>query len=157
MTWATRLVATLSAALLSAAVGVVAVPGAAQAAACTNGSGYTVVVDSQQLGSGSTTTCVGGSGRERAAALFDRAGVGMQYASNDPGFVCRVNGAPASAGCVETSSASAYWSLWWSAGDGTWTYASSGVASQRVPEGGWVAWSWQGQKTRNAPDVTPST
>ena len=157
MTLRHRLATALAAVLTGTAAAAVLLPAPAQAAACTDGSGYTVVVDPQQLGGGSSTTCVSGSGRERAAGLFGRAGVSMQYASNDPGFVCRVNGAPESAGCVQTSPSSAYWSLWWSTGNGTWKYASSGVGSQKIPEGGWVAWSWQGQSTRRDPGVTPST
>lgn len=136
------------------AVGLVAlVPSAASAAACTRGTGVTVVVDGNQLG-GLSTTCVPGGGSS-ATSAFSSAGVSLRYASRMPGFVCRVNDKPTSDPCVNTSPSTAYWSLWWSKGDGTWTYSSVGVQSLSIPKGGWVAWSWQGQSATSAPSVTP--
>lgn len=136
------------------AVGLVAlVPSAASAAACTKGTGVTVVVDGNQLG-GLSTTCVPGGGSS-ATSAFSSAGVSLRYASRMPGFVCRVNNQPTSDPCVNTSPSTAYWSLWWSKGDGTWTYSSLGVQSLSIPKGGWVAWSWQGQSATSAPSVTP--
>lgn len=147
-----HLVALLVAALGTTGLAVVtAAP--ASAAACERGTGVTVVVDGNQLG-GLSTTCVPGGGRS-ATSAFSAAGVSMTYAARQQGFVCRVNGAPANAGCVNASPANAYWSLWTSSGNGSWTYASTGVGSTSVPAGGWVAWSWQGQSARSAPSVSP--
>jgi hypothetical protein len=57
---------------------------------------------------------------------------------------------------VNTPPADAYWSLWWSDGkSGTWTYAAQGSASLKVPEGGYVGMSWQGQSAKAAPGVAP--
>lgn len=125
----------------------------ASAAPCPRGTGVTVVVDGNQLG-GLSTSCVPGGGRS-AASAFSAAGVAMTYAARQQGFVCRVNGAPANAGCVNASPANAYWSLWTSSGNGAWSYASTGVGGATIPAGGWVAWSWQGQSARSAPSVTP--
>jgi hypothetical protein len=149
-----RLLAALVATLLGAATGAVVVPAPAQAAACAQGDGVTVVVDPHQLGGGVSTTCVPGSG-SKASAAFTAAGVSMQRAARERGFVCRVNALPADAGCVQASPADAYWSLWVSTGNGSWSYAQIGVDGLDVPRGGWVAWSWQGQASRAQPGVSP--
>ncbi|MCL3820328.1 hypothetical protein [Aeromicrobium wangtongii] len=74
-----------------------------------------------------------------------------------PGFVCRVDGAPDSAGCVNTPPSDAYWGLFWSDGrSGTWTYASEGVGSLKVPAGGWVALVFQDSPDRSLPAVVPT-
>ena len=50
----------------------------------------------------------------------------------------------------------AYWGLFWSDGrSGTWTYASVGVGSLRVPAGGFIGWRFQDGGARSAPGVTP--
>jgi len=149
-----RLLAALVATLLGVATGAVVVQAPAQAAACAQGDGVTVVVDPHQLGGGVSTTCVPGSG-SKASAAFTAAGVSMQRAARERGFVCRVNALPADAGCVQASPADAYWSLWVSTGNGSWSYAQIGVDGLDVPRGGWVAWSWQGQASRAQPGVSP--
>ena len=54
-------------------------------------------------------------------------GFSLTYVQRQPGFVCRINGAPASDPCVNTPPADAYWGLWWSDGkSGSWTYSSVG-------------------------------
>ncbi|ALX03434.1 hypothetical protein [Aeromicrobium erythreum] len=149
-----RLLAALVATLLGVATGAVVVQAPAQAAACAQGDGVTVVVDPHQLGGGVSTTCVPGSG-SKASAAFTAAGVSMQRAARERGFVCRVNALPVDAGCVQASPADAYWSLWVSTGNGSWSYAQIGVDGLDVPRGGWVAWSWQGQASRAQPGVSP--
>lgn len=149
-----RLLAALVATLLGVATGAVVVSAPAQADVCRAGQGVTVVVDYQQLGGGTSTACVPG-GSMIAASAFAAAGVDMQRAARQRGFVCRVNAQPTDAGCVQASPANAYWSLWVSSGNGTWSYATSGVDGVTVPEGGWVAWSWQDQADRAQPRVSP--
>ncbi len=71
--------------------------------------------------------------------------------------MCRVDGTPSSDPCVNTPPSDAYWSLWWSDGkSGTWSYSSAGVASLKVPAGGYVALSWQGAGGRAAPRTAPT-
>lgn len=134
----------LAAAVLTAAAGAVVPPvlaAPAQASACSAGSGVTVVVDPHQLGGGVQQECVGQSGK--ASSLFPAAGFPLTRAQRDPGFVCRVSGAPASDPCVVTSSSDAYWGLWWSNGtSGSWVYSAYGVDGLSVPDGGSVAFSW---------------
>lgn len=143
-----RLVAVV---LLTTAAGL-AVPGAARAAACPGPQGVTVVVDHHQLGGGVDVRCdAAGGGRDAATQLTD-VGFHLTYTQRQPGFVCRVDGAPASDPCVNTPPADAYWSLWWSDGkSGTWSYSSLGVASLNVPAGGYVALSWQGGNAKALP------
>lgn len=144
----------LAAAAVVAAAGVVGVQAPAAAASCAKGTGVTVVVDGQGKYGGVTTTCASG-GERYAAKAFQDADVSLTYARRQPGFVCKVRGTPATAACEGASPEDAYWSLWWSRGDGTWTYASAGVGSQRVPRGGWVAFSWNAGGGRDQPRVAP--
>lgn len=132
------------------------VPAAAQAATCSTSHGVTVVVDFHQLGGGVQTACdAGGAGRTGAAQMSD-VGHHLTYVQRQPGFVCRVDGAPADDPCVTTPPDNAYWSLWWSDGrSGTWSYAAQGIGALQVPDGGYVALSWQGGDGKAAPRVTP--
>ena len=129
----------------------------AVAAGCSGSTGVTVVVDYHQLGGGVQQACDADGGGKVASTVFPDSGFPLTYVQRQPGFVCRVAGAPSSDPCVNTPPASAYWSLWWSDGkSGTWTYASTGVGSLKVPDGGYVAFSWQGQDGKAAPGITPS-
>ena len=128
----------------------------AQAAACDSASGVTVVVDFDELGGGVQVACVphGGDANE----LFVAAGHSLEQVQQQPGFVCRVDGLPTQEdeACVRTPPANAYWGLWWSDGDsGSWTYASQGVYSLDVPDGGSVALSWNNSSTREPPGAAP--
>ena len=132
-------------------------PAAAQAATCSTSHGVTVVVDFHQLGGGVETACdAGGAGRAAVTQLTD-VGHQLTYVQRQPGFVCRVDGPRPSDPCVNTPPSDAYWSLWWSDGrSGTWTYSSAGVGALQVPDGGYVALSWQGSDGKAAPRVTPT-
>ncbi len=152
-----KLVARLVAAAALVAAASVAVPlSPAAAGTCSSASGVSVVVDFQGLGGGVETACVAGGGGTSAASLFPAAGFGLTPVQRQPGFVCRVSGKPASDPCVNTPPADAYWGLWWSDGtSGSWTYATEGVGSLQVPDGGYVGFSWNGG-TRVAPGVAPA-
>jgi hypothetical protein len=141
-------------ALLAAAAGLALPAGPAAAATCSDAHGVSVVVDFHELGGGIQATCVAGGGGETAQQLFDDAGIALTYVQRQPGFVCRVSGKPASDPCVNTPPADAYWGLWWSDGkSGSWSYASRGVGSQTVPDGGYVAFSWNGSSSKSSPGV----
>jgi hypothetical protein len=145
----TRLVRrVLAAALLGVAAGPASLSAPAHAAACAGTQGVTVVV-------GSSVGC-DSDGGGRAASNFAAAGHQLTYASRAPGFVCRVDGAPASDPCLEASPSDAYWGLFWSDGkSGAWTYASIGVSALKVPQGGSVAFVFQGSSSRTWPSVKP--
>lgn len=117
------------------------VPAPATAATCST-AGISVVVDFGALGGGVRTGC-DASGNRNAAKAFENTGHGLSYAQRQPGFVCRVDGVPASDPCVNTSPADAYWGLYWSDGRSGWKYASTSAGSLTVPAGGSVAFSWQ--------------
>ncbi|MCD9155128.1 hypothetical protein [Aeromicrobium duanguangcaii] len=144
----TRLVRALAAVLLGAAAGAVGAAAPAHAAACPAGTGVTVVVN------GSVGCDRDGGGR--ASDNFSAAGHALKYAARAPGFVCRVDGAPAGDPCVEASPSDAYWGLFWSDGkSGSWVYSSLGVTSLKVPAGGSVAFVFQGSQQRTPPSVAP--
>jgi hypothetical protein len=148
----------VAAALVVAAsgVGVVLPATPASAAACDSAAGVTVIVDPHGLGGGVQVVCDPGGGA-KAATLFTRNGFDLAYVQRQPGFVCRVDGAPASDPCVNTPPADAYWGLFWSDGhSGTWSYATTGVGSLSIPDGGYVAFSWQGSTAKALPGVTPA-
>ena len=127
----------------------------AQAATCGTASGVSVVVDFHQLG-GVQTACDSGGAGKYAAAQFTDVGHTLTYVQGEA-FVCQVDGAPDTQ-CVRTPPATAYWSLWWSDGkSGTWTYASVGVGSLKVPDGGYVALSWQKGSAQVPPGVAPTS
>lgn len=143
-----RLLRLLVAVLFGVATGGVLVQAPAQAVACAPGTGVTVVVN------GSIRCDPDGGGV--ALNNFRDAGHALRYATQAPGFVCRVDGAPASDPCTVASPSDAYWGLFWSDGtSGTWTYASLGVASLRVPTGGSVAFIFQSSASRTWPSVSP--
>lgn len=125
----------------------------AAASVCTSDAGVTVVVDPGALGGAITTVCDPGSG-EVASTRFGQSGFTLTYAQRQPGFVCRVNGVPASDPCVNTSPVDAYWGLFWTDGDsGAWNYATLGATSLDVPDGGAVALAWQQGEARRTPGV----
>ena len=135
---------------------VVATSAPAAAAACTGATGVTVVVDHGSLGGGVEQVCNAGGGGNDAASLFTGAGFSLTYVQRQPGFVCRINGQPASDPCVSTPPSNAYWGLFWSDGrSGSWSYASLGAGSLTVPDGGYVAFAWQ-SGSQNAPNVAPA-
>ena len=131
--------------------------GPATAAGCPTDHGVTVVVDFHQLGGGVQTACVPDGGGDTAAQLFPAAGFPLTYVQRQPGFVCRVSGKPADDPCANTPPADAYWALYWSDGEsGRWTYATSGAGGQHVPDGGYVAFSWQGSSDSTPPGTSPA-
>lgn len=146
-----------AACLLAAAAGVVPLS-SAEASTCSSADGVSVVVDFHELGGGVQTACVADGGGKNAATLFETAGFALTPVQRQDGFVCRVDGKPSNDPCVNTPPADAYWGLWWSDGtSGQWTYATRGAGSQTVPDGGYVAFSWNGSASRSAPGVSPAT
>ncbi|GAW51330.1 MULTISPECIES: hypothetical protein [unclassified Nocardioides] len=148
----------VAAAALAAAASAVVPSAPASAATCSSADGVSVVVDFHELGGGVRTACVPDGGEQRASSLFPAAGFPLTYVQRQPGFVCTVSGAPADDPCVNTPPADAYWGLWWSDGrSGSWTYASTSAAGLTVPDGGYVAFSWNGSSTRSTPGAAPAT
>jgi hypothetical protein len=151
-----RLAARLVAAVVLTAATTALPVAPAAAAACPSADGVTVVVDYHELGGGVSQVCDAGAG-QYASARFKDAGFTLTRVQSQPGFVCRVEGKPASDPCQNVPPQDAYWGLWWSDGkSGSWTYASQGVDSLKVPEGGYVAFSWNGGSTKSPPGAAPT-
>lgn len=150
-----RHVLRLAAAIFAVAAAGVVVPAApGRAAACGTHAGVTVVVDFHQLGKGLAVSCDPSGGGGRASDLFTEVGHTLRYVDGES-FVCEVDGAPDTQ-CVRTPPANAYWSLWWADGkSGDWKYASVGVGSLHVPDGGSVALSWQKGQSQAPPGIAP--
>ena len=148
----------VAAALVAAAAyaGASTTPAVAAAGGCPDAEGVTVVVDFHDLGGGLQQTCdVDGGGRD-AESLFVRAGYALTKVQRQPAFVCRINGVPADDPCVNTPPADAYWTLWWSDGtDGRWSYSSLAASGLKIPEGGYVAFSWNEGSGQDKPGMTP--
>lgn len=153
---ALRALRVLPAAVLGAAA-TVALPAApAHAAACEPGTGVTVVVDFGPLGGGTKVACDAGGAGSRASDVTERAGFSLDFVASQPGFVCKVAGKPSSEPCQRTPPTDAYWGLFWSDGDGGWTYSSLGASSLKVPAGGSVGWRWQNGGSRDNPSAAPN-
>lgn len=116
--------------------------------------GVTVIVDSHP---GVRSVCDAHGAGVDALTLLSRNGWHVTDVATEPGFVCRIDGQPATS-CAQTPPESAYWSLWWSDGTGAdWTYASLGAGSLTVPAGGSVAFSWDDRPGDVRPSVPPRT
>jgi hypothetical protein len=154
-----RYAARLAVAILVVAAVGLGVPAPAQAATCSSAHGVSVVVDFNQLGGGVQTGCDRDGAGESAWTQLEHVGFSLTPVQRQPAFVCRVNGLPGadSDPCVNTPPSDAYWSLWWSDGRSEkWTYSSLSAASLKVPEGGYVGLSWQGQAAQAKPGAKPS-
>lgn len=149
----------LVAAALAAAAGLVGLTSTPAGAAYCPGSGVNVVVDFNGLGGGVQKGCdPSGAGRS-SDRVFEAAGFSLTPVNAQPGFICRVENkpAPSQETCARTPPANAYWGLFWSDGrSGKWNYATTGVNGLSVPQGGFVAFSWQNSDTRDAPSAAPT-
>jgi hypothetical protein len=113
---------------------------AADAAACSGSSGVTVVVDYGSLG-GIQVGCAAGDPGTGLSALHSAGFATTGTVHDGPGFVCRINGAPASDPCVRTPPTTAYWS-YWHGNQGAWSYSGSGAALSNPQPGGVEGWSY---------------
>ncbi len=144
--------------MAAAGVGLWSTPAAA--AACAPGQGVSVVLDHKDVpggsGKGVVVDCVRDGAGRSARAVFKSAGVSMRDTTRFPGLVCLVDGLPSpNPACVMAPPANAFWGLYWSNGrDGKWIFSSIGVDGLNVPDGGSVAWAWQGG-AKSPPAFTP--
>lgn len=120
---------------------------------CTGEAAVTVLVDPHGGEPGLRSFCDPDGGGTVAAELFERHGFPLTYVAGQPGFVCRVAGRPEDEPCVNGLDPGAYWSLWWSDGEGDWVYSSLSVDALEVPGGGAVAFSWDEVPGARPPSV----
>ena len=152
-----RAVRGLPAAVLLGATATLVIPAApAQAAACAPGTGVTVVVEFGALGGGSPVACSPGGAGDAADDVTERVGFSLDPVASQPGFVCRVEGKPASDPCQRTPPQNAYWGLFWSDGKGGWKYSSTSAGSLKVPAGGSIGWRWQDGGGTDYPATAPN-
>lgn len=132
----------------------------ALAAACDGTAGVTVVADFTALGGGVEVRCAPGDPESGLAALTG-AGFSYTFAAKQPGYVCRVNGQPASDPCMNTSPADAYWGYWHAHRGGDWVYSNEGAGTFDPPPGSVEGWAFgAGEEPRTpppaaAPKATP--
>lgn len=150
-----RLVAVILA-MSATSVALVGVAPPAGAAACSSSSGVSVIVDFSGVASGLRSACVATGADRPADEVLTSAGFSLDWVQRQPGFLCRVDGAPASDPCVNTPPSNAYWGLFWSDGnDGVWHYSDFGVSGLQVPDGGYIGLAWQ-SGTRRDPGQAPA-
>ncbi len=143
----------LVAAALVAAAGLVGLTSGPAAAALCPGAGVNVVVDFGALGGGVQKSCDPNGADKSGQQVFPAAGFNLDYLQ--PGYVCQVSNRPANGQPCQATDA--YWGLFWSDGkSGKWSYATRGVGGQSAPEGGFLAFAWQGSATRRQPGTSPT-
>ena len=130
----------LVAATLVAATELVGLQVGPAAAAVCSGGGVSALVDFQSLGGGVVTGCDRSGANRTAREVFKAAGFGLKDAPTQPGFVCLVNYRKPRSGLPGHD---LDWGLFWSDGRGKWNYSTLGVDGLKVPDGGYVAFSWQ--------------
>lgn len=158
MTRHSRLSSRVAAAVIVVAAALLVSPtsGAHAAGTLCGGAGVNVVVDFGELGGGVQTGCDPQGADQVASQVFPAVGFPLDYVQRQPGFVCRVSGEPAADPCVTTPPPNAYWGLWWSDGEsGTWTYATLGATSLKVPSDGSLGLSWVGDGGSVPPGIPP--
>jgi hypothetical protein len=131
----------------------VAVGPAAARAACDAPDDVRVVVDRGPIGGEVAVRCADGGADRPVAEVMATAGVEITWVQRYPGaFVCRLDGQPQDLPCADTPPGDRFWGLFWAApGDRSWTYATEGAGSLRVPGGGAVGWRLQDGGTREEP------
>jgi hypothetical protein len=130
-------------AALAATAGLVGLSTSPASAAACSGSGVSALVDfNDGAGGGVSAQCDPAGSSHTAFEIFKSAG--FDQTRNPDGSICKVDGKPAGAQCGRLGNQ--YWGLYWSeTATGKWIYAQSGAdALDGIPDGGRVAWVWQG-------------
>ncbi len=120
----------------------------AQAAACGQASGVTVVVEYGNPG-GTSLGCATGDPATGLDAL-KQSGHVYTFMPRQPGFVCTIDAKPDP---CNNGPANAYWSYWHAQPGGSWSYASTGAASYDPKPDSVDGWSFGSGKP---PSVTVS-
>ena len=120
--------------------------------------GQTSVMLTVDTGSGTPSSgCVTVPDGVTGLDVLNRAGHHPRLDAENPGFVCAIDGFPAT-GCGETvGSDYEYWSYWHST-DGTWSYSTLGAAVYRLPAGCvGEGWRWMAAGSGASSDQPPRT
>ena len=111
--------------------------GAAQAAACSNTTGVTVVVD---YGSTSSTYCAADA--SSAGAVLDSVTDVAYVPMYGQGVVCKINSVPSNQTCQRMPPGSAYWAFFHAPRGGSWTFSSVGVAEYNPAPGSVIGFAF---------------
>ncbi len=129
----------LAVALAATGAGTFSLAPAAQASACEQASGVTVVVDHGNTG-GASIGCATG---DPATGLEALAGSGHSYTfvPRQPGLVCTVDAKPDP---CNNAQANAYWSYWHArpGGSRSWIYSTAGAGTYNPEPGSVEGWSF---------------
>jgi hypothetical protein len=143
-----RLLAPILAIAATGAVAIWLAP-TAQAAACRQTSGVTVVVD-YGTAAGTSIGCATGDPTTGLDAL-KKSGHTYTFMPRQPGFVCTIDTLPDP---CNNGPANAYWSYWHAQPDGSWSYANLGASSYSPKSGSVDGWSFgRGQPPSLRPPV----
>lgn len=110
-------------------------PAPAAAAVCSGSTGVSVVV--QFPDNHIETGCAPGDPSSGLDALT-KAGFRYEFVPQQPGAVCRIDGAPASGPCWQPPDS---WSYWYAERGGSWTFSNLGAGNRNPKPGtveGWV-------------------
>lgn len=105
---------------------------------CALGEGVTVVVDFTDE-AGDADIVVGCAPGEQTTGFAALTAAGFDHESDASGFLCQVDGVPASGSPCDPQG---FWSSWNQSLDGTWGFASTGFADGPVPVDTIVGLSW---------------
>jgi hypothetical protein len=112
--------------------------------ACTSAKGVTVVVNFASLRGGTVVRCDSRatSGTTGVKALQDTGFHPQGTGNYGLAFVCRISDKPTMKQdpCAITPPATAYWSYWYAANGGAWTYSNKGATNRHVIVGGFEGW-----------------
>ena len=133
---AARLLAMILAIAATGAVAISLAP-TAQAAACGQAGGVTVVVDYGTAG-GTSIGCATGDPATGLDAL-NKSGHAYTFIPRQPGFVCTIDTLPDP---CNNGPANAYWSYWHAQPGASWSYASVGAGSYNPQSGTVDGWSF---------------
>jgi hypothetical protein len=144
-------VALLACLLAPVATGSAGASPRAAASACSGAGGVTVVVDFQSLknSDGSSPPSLIGCAVGSPSSGFDaltKAGIEVQQVTTNPGFLCRIQGLPASKSyannCATIPPTSAYWGYWVATRGGGWCYSQIGAGARTPVPGTVEGWSF---------------
>ena len=140
------------------AIPILAGPSSAAASCGAAPTGQTSVMLTVDTGSGSpSSACVRVPDGSTGLDVLSRAGHPVRLDAENPGFVCAIDGFPAT-GCGDTVGGDyQYWSYWHST-DGAWSYSTLGAAVYRLPKGCvGEGWRWMSAGSGASSDQPPRT
>jgi hypothetical protein len=142
----------LTLAIAATGAGAISIAADAQAAACGEARGVTVVVDNGSPG-GTSIGCATGDPATGLDALKS-SGHRYTFMPTVPGFVCTIDARPDP---CNNGPVNAYWSYWHAQPGGSWSYASTAAGSYDPKQGSVEGWSFGNSKPPSSPPPEATT